>query len=234
MAILTLSIISTFTESNFCNIVTNSTASILSILLSGFIASIAATYYTNIYKEHTKAIETANYAKLLAYECAMNAKNYNIIAENIKNVKSDISLIQGDNLTKRWAQILEYDFTKDEHNQICYAMLAVLLEKDIEFWNKNKDKFIHLEPYYFELMHKYFTQTRPSCKIVYTASNLAQTNFYISYSQKCANYSEIINLYLSYLINEASRSYIGYIFKSFFVNKYAEPLKRKLDEAEKI
>lgn len=234
MTNLILSTISTFAESNFFNIVTTSTASILSILLSGFIASIAATYYTNICKERTKAIETANYAKLLAYECAMNAKNYKIVAENIKNVKSDISFTQGDNLSKRWAQILEYDFTKDEHNQICYAMLALLLEKDIKFWNKNKDKFIHLEPYYFELMHKYFTQTRPSCQIVYTTSNLAKNDFYISYSQKCANYSEIINLYLSYLIREASRSFKEYIFKSLFVNEYAEPLKRKLDEAEKI
>lgn len=223
-----------FINQNILNNFIENTATILSVLLSGFIASIGAAYYTKILKAQNKSIETANYAKLLAYECATNAKNYKIIAENIKNVKKDISFIMGNNLSERWSKILEYDFNKDEGHQICYAMLSVLSEKDIHFWNQNKEKFIHLNPYHFELMHKYFTQTRPSCQIAYSISNLTQTDYYTNYSNNCANYSEIINLYLSYLIEEASRPYIGYIFKSFFVNKYDEPLKRKLDEAKKI
>ena len=146
----------------------------------------------------------------------------------------DITYIIGNNLGERWSKILEYDFNKDENHQICYAMLSVLSENDIKFWNQNKEKFIHLPPYYFELMHKYFTQTRPSCQIVYSISNLTQADYYVTYSNKCAIYSDIINLYLSYLIEEASRPYLGYIFKSRFVNKYLKPLNKKLYETNEL
>lgn len=227
-------ILTNFINENTLKIFIQSTATILSVLLSGFIASVGAAYYTKILKEVNKSIETANYAKLLAYECAANAKNYKIIAESIKNVNKDITYIIGNNLGERWSKILEYDFNKDENHQICYAMLSVLSENDIKFWNQNKEKFIHLPPYYFELMHKYFTQTRPSCQIVYSISNLTQADYYVTYSNKCAIYSDIINLYLSYLIEEAFRPYLGYIFKSRFVNKYLKPLNKKLYETNEL
>ena len=125
-------ILTNFINENTLKIFIQSTATILSVLLSGFIASVGAAYYTKILKEVNKSIETANYAKLLAYECAANAKNYKIIAESIKNVNKDITYIIGNNLGERWSKILEYDFNKDENHQICYAMLSVLSENDIK------------------------------------------------------------------------------------------------------
>lgn len=201
---------------------------IFSILFSGAFAGLIVQYWIRLYMKYDKVQKTANYAKLLAYETGNRVNDYKVIAENIKNAKKDIKEANGNTLKEKWTSILNYDLNKDKDNQICYAMLNVLSDSDIIFWNKNKKHFMHLPTNDFEVLHRYYNFTRKSANELYSLSNHCNNEKQSEISLKMSDYSYLISLYLTSLIYEAERPIYAYILKSTFINIYSKEYKHKL------
>lgn len=205
------------------NFIIDSIIGIISVLLSGLLAGLVVQYFIRIFKQFDKAKKTANYAKLLAYECSNNHSNYNIIAKNLHEVKKDVIFVKNKNtLVDKWRSILQYDISKSNDNQLIFAIPAILEKDDIIFWMKNKERFIHLPTNDFETLHRYFSVTRSSAEALLSSSNISNCEWVSTICTKAADYSCLVNLYLSYLIFESERPLYAYILKSKYKNPYYE------------
>lgn len=190
--------------------------SICSVLFSGFIAGGVWLYFSRICKEMDKVRETANYAKLLYYECEHNTPSYTFIAEHLHKIPIWELPIPEHAL---WREIIQLSSLDDEiKTNLKNAISNLLSESDQEFWEKNKKKFIHLPSKEFEILHKYFAKSR---KTINFSLDPFRNHIMTETHKTMAKHSLLITYYLQALIRESSRSFIQYMwpFKYRFTNK---------------
>lgn len=190
-------------------------------IFAAVLSGLSIQYFLRIYKKQEKAISIANYTKILFYNSYHINADIIALTELLPEIsiqfQANPSVIpSASTIEKKWDSILSSLREKNPDNFLQYyqaqsAIHDILNHKDSELWNNYQDKFISLPPKEFELLYKYFSQTRYITEVLlnpyWNFKHESSIKLFNDYSQ----YTNLISTYLLSLISEGERKVYQYL-----------------------
>lgn len=217
----------------FFSQIIDSSIPILAVLFSGLLASIGATFLTKTIKRKEKDIETANYAKVLLYECAFKKDSYEAAKTILQQIKNK-NLIYTSSIEKNWNRFL-LEMPQDFFNKYPLAYLSlpnILSNSDIVNFKSNIQKFTHLPTNEFEFLYFYFTINRKASIKNYKNEISPDLQLIIKEAIIMVKIIDTVELYLKYLIEKGQYSYIScllpFLQNSNLYNEYLKSRKESI------